>query len=217
MFRGARLGGPAFQPALEFDSGPLAVGVWSSFPISDKVDGQSDPEFDFYGSYTFAVSEAASVVPGFTVYTYPNAKTENGFYKATVEPSLALNYSIGAFKITPKVYYDFVLSGPTAELTAAFAVPLPDAGTELDFVATVGTFKWTDYAPDTSPDIKNWGDYWLVGVSLPFQITKESKLTVGVAYTEGSNNYLKQGTDHRTENSAAVGRGVVTVSYGYTF
>ncbi|HVU23407.1 MAG TPA: TorF family putative porin [Opitutus sp.] len=217
MFRGVRLGGPSFEPALEFDSGAYALGVWSNFPISDKVDGQSDPEFDFYGSYTFNVSEAASIVPGFTVYTYPNADTSNGFYKASFEPNVALNYSLGPVKLSPKIYYDLVLEGPTYEFTASLAIPLADAGTELDFVGTVGTFKWNTAAEDTTPDVKNWGDYYLIGVSMPFQVTKESKLTIGYAYTEGSNNYVKQGTAHKAKNTAAVGRGVFSVSYAWTF
>ena len=217
MFRGVRLGGPSFEPSLELDSGPYAVGVWSNFPISDKVAGQSDPEFDFYGSYTYNASESISIVPGFTAYTYPNADKSAGFYKATFEPNIALNYSVGAVKLTPKIYYDAILQGATYEFTASFAVPLPDAGTELDFVGTVGTFKWTSAAEDSTPDVKNWGDYYLVGVSLPFQLTKNSKLTIGAAYTEGRNNYSKLGTAHKVANSAAVGRGVFTVSYAWTF
>ena len=218
MFRGVRLGGPAFEPTLEYDYGSLAVGVWANFPLMDKVVGQSDPEFDFYGSYTVeVVKDAVSLAPGVTIYTYPNAKTANGFYQATFEPNIALNYTLGSVKFTPILYYDFVRKGPTAELTAAFAIPLKDAGTELDFTATYGTFKWKDYAPNNTPDIKNWGDYYLLGVAAPFQINKESKLTIGWAYTKGTSNFTKQGTDGKVANSAAVGRGVVTLSYAYTF
>jgi len=218
MFRGVRLGGPSFEPSIEYDYGALAAGVWSNVPLSAKVDGQSDPEFDFYGSYTVdLVKDTVSLAPGVTIYTYPSAKTSNGFYKATFEPNLALNYTVGAVKFTPKLYYDFVLKGPTAELTAAFAIPLKDAGTELDFTAVYGTYKWTSAAADASPDVKNWGDYYLAGVSAPFQINKESKLTIGWAYTKGSSNFFKQGTAGKVANGAAVSRGVVTVSYAYTF
>lgn len=218
MFRGVRLGGPSFQPSLEFDYGSLAVGVWSNFPMKDRVPGQSDPEFDVYGSYTFTViPDQLTLVPGFTWYNYPDADKANGFYKGTFEPSLAANYTIGMVKLTPKVYYDVVLDGATYELTATLAVPLKDLGTELDFTGTVGTFKWDNAIENASPDIKNWGDYWLVGVAMPFQITPSSKLTLGVAYTKGSGNYLKQGTDPRLANTAAVGRTVATVSYAWTF
>ena len=46
MFRGTRLGGPSLQPSLEVDSGNLALGIWASTPLADKVPGQSDPELD---------------------------------------------------------------------------------------------------------------------------------------------------------------------------
>lgn len=217
MFRGARLGGPSFEPSLELDSGNFAVGVWANYPMKDKVVGQSDPEYDIYGSYTATVNDATSIVPGFTWYNYPNADKSAGFYKMTFEPSIALNYTVGAVKLTPKFYYDLVLKGPTYEFTASTAVPLKDAGTELDFTATVGTFKWTDAFENSTPSYKNYGDYWLVGVAAPFQITKSGKLTVGLAYTKGSNNFIKQEGSPKFENTAAVGRGVLTVSYAITF
>ena len=218
MFRGVRLGGLAFEPSLEYDNGNLAVGVWNNTPLANKVPGQSDPEFDFYGTYTFEVQkDISSLVPGYTLYTYPNAVKGNGFYQATFEPNLAFNYSISALKLTPKVYYDFVLKGPTLELNAAYAVPLKDAGTELDFAATVGTYEWTDAAANTTPSVKNWGNYWLVGVSAPLQVNKDSKLTLGWAYTQGSGNYLKQGGTPKVTNTGAVGRGVLSISYAYTY
>ena len=162
------------------------------------------------------MNEAFSVQPGFTWYTYVSADESAGFYKQTFEPNIAFNYTVSGLTLTPKFYYDVVLKGPTYELNAAYSVPLKELGTELAFTGTVGTFKWTQFAP-TSPDTKNWGDYWLVGVALPFAITKESKLTLGWAYTEGRDNYLKQGSAPQTVNSLAVGRGVVTVSYAWTF
>ena len=218
MFRGVRLGGPALQPSIEYGYGSLAVGLWASTPLKDKVVGQSDPELDFYGSYTVVLQpDVLTLVPGVTIYEYPNAKTSNGFYKTTFEPSIALNYTVGGVTLTPKLYYDTVLKGPTAEINAFYAVPLKDVGTELDFNATFGTYKWDAYAENTSPDIKNWGDYWLVGLTVPFAITKSTTLKVGWAYTKGSGNYLKQGTGPRAENTAAVGRGVATISCVFKF
>jgi hypothetical protein len=217
MFRGARLGGPSFEPSVEVDSGNLALGIWTNFPIQDKVPGQSDPEIDPYGSYTFTVNESVSIAPGFTWYNYPNADPNNGFYKSTFEPNIALNYTAAGVKLTPKLYYDLVLKGPTYEFNVAAAIPLINLGTELDWTATVGTFKVDDFAKGADPSVKNWGDYYLIGVSLPFAITKESKLTVGFAYTKGCGNFLKAGRPPKVENTAAVGRGVVTLSYACTF
>lgn len=219
MFRGVRLGGPSFQPAVEYGYGDFAAGVWANFPMKDKVPGVSDPEYDVYGSYSAAITDSVAMVTGFTWYNYPSADKSAGFYKSTFEPSVAVNYTVpgAGIKLTPKFYYDFVLKGPTLELTALYALPLKDVGTELDFTGTIGTYKWKSAAENTSPDIKNWGDYWLLGVAAPFQINKTTKLTVGWAYTKGSNNFYKQGSTHRAENPFAVGRGVVTIGCAFSF
>lgn len=217
MFRGVRFGGPSFQPSAEYASGPLVAGLWANLPVSDKVPGTSDPEIDLYGSYTETISDSLNFALGLTAYTYPRAERSNGFYTWTVEPSLAVNYTLAGLKLTPKVYYDLMLNGPTAEFTAAYAVPLKDMGTELRFTGTVGTFKWSEAFENSSPKTKNWGDYWAVGVAAPFQINPRSSLTVGWSYTGGEDNFVKQGTLPKVKNTAAVHRGVVTISYAYTF
>jgi hypothetical protein len=217
MFRGQRLGGPSWQPSVEVAAGDATVGLWSNLPFKDKVADVSDPEFDLYGSYTFALSKDLSIVPGFTFYDYPKAPTNVGFYRSTFEPSVAVNYTVSGVKLTPKFYYDTVLRGPTYEFTAAYALPLKDLGTELRFTGQVGTFIQRDVANNSTPSVKTWGDYWLLGVAMPFQITKESNLSVGFAYTEGRDSYYKQGSAPRSPNTLAVGRGVVTVSYAYSF
>ncbi len=163
------------------------------------------------------LTNTVSVVPGFTAYTYPNAKRNDGFYSATFEPNVALNYTIGGVRLMPKLYYDFARKGPTAEFTASFAVPLKDWGTELDFTASAGTYLWKDAIADRNPAVKNWGDYFLAGVSLPYQISKDSRVMIGWAYTTGSHNFLKQGIAGKTRNASTLGCGVVTLSYSVTF
>jgi uncharacterized protein (TIGR02001 family) len=217
MFRGVRRGGLSFQPAVEAGYGDLVLGVWLSTPLRDKVLGQSDPEIDPYGSYALRLTDALSLEPGFTVYTYPRAPLDQGFHRATFEPSLAVNYTVRGVKLTPRLYYDVVLEGATFELTATTAVPLTGLGTEVDFTAVAGTFAQRDVVNGAAPKVKNWGDYWLVGVAAPFAVSRSSKLTVGLAYTAGSGNYLKRGDAPRTKNPAAVGRGVLTVGYTWTY
>ena len=217
LFRGTRLGGAAFQPSMEYNAGPLGLGLWTNVPLEGHVASQSNPEGDFYGFYVVDLTKTASLIPGLTVYTYPNAIEKNGFYKATVEPNFALNYAIGGVRLTPKVYYDFLRRGPTLELTASVAFPLTSLGTELDFTGTAGSFIWKDAVSDANPTVKNWGNYYLVGISAPYQISRDSKVMVGWAYTEGSNNYFKPGTAGKTRNEAALGRGVLTISYAISF
>jgi uncharacterized protein (TIGR02001 family) len=178
MFRGVRLGGPSFQPSMEFDWGNLAVGLWASLPIADGVPGQSDPELDPYLSYTFNVNDQFSIVPGFTAYTYPNADTANGFFQETYEPSLAVNYTIAGVKLTPKFYYDLTMQGPTFEFNAAYTVPLEKLHTELEFSGSVGTYYWDDSVKGASPEVKNSGSYYQFGVALPFTITDHLNLRV---------------------------------------
>jgi uncharacterized protein (TIGR02001 family) len=217
MFRGTRLGGASFQPTVEYATGPLTLGLWSNAPLSAKVPGQSDPELDPYAAYTIDLAKDLTLQPGAILYTYPSAEKNNGFYKTTFEPSLALNYTMGGVKLTPKVYRDVVLEQTLWELNVAFAVPMKEIGSELDFVGSYGTFKATSALENTNPHMKNWGDYWLAGVSLPFQINKESKVTIGWSYTEGGQNFLKQGSAPKVENGAAAGRGVFSLSYAITF
>lgn len=217
MLRGARLGGPSFQPTIEYAAGAGVLGLWNNFPLQDKVPGQSDPEIDPYGSYTFELAKDLTLQPGFILYLYPNADKNTGFYKTTFEPSLALNYTFEGIKLTPKLYYDVVLKQTLLECSVFYAVPLKDAGTEIDFLGQVGTFKADDFAENTTPAVKNWGNYWLAGITLPFQINKNTKLSIGWAYTKGTDNYLKQGSAPKALNSGAVGRGVGTISYSITF
>lgn len=217
MFRGQRLGGWAFQPSVEYATGNLGVGIWSNIPIKDAVPDTSDPEFDFYAYYTAEVNDAVSLVPAFTYYYYPRAPLHLGFYRASFEPSIALNYTVGGLKLTPKAYYDFVLKGPTYELNAFYALPLTGLGTELDFTGSVGTYKQREVVRDGNPRTKAWGDYWSVGAAVPFQLSPEIKLTVGWMYTEGKNAYFKTGPAPRVPNSLAVDRHVFTVSFAHSF
>lgn len=217
MFRGVRLGGEAFQPTIEMTQGSLTAGIWASVSLERQTSGDSDPEIDPYVSYDFKLSEASSIAMGGTWYTYPDAKKSNGLYKHTLEPSVAFNYTIGGLRLTPKVYYDLMLEGPTAELNAIYAFPLSDLGTELNLLGTIGTYKWENSVEDSLPDTKSWGDYWSLGVSIPFQISPKSKISVGWSYMRGDNNFSKQGLLPKEENSAAVGRGVVSLAYSYSF
>lgn len=217
MFRGQRLNGAGFQPTVEMAAGSFTAGLWGNFVLEEKVPDSSDPEIDLYGSYTMTVGPDLTLVPGFTAYFYPSAPSGAGLYRTTFEPNLALNYTVAGVRLTPKFYYDTVLRGSTYELSAAYALPLKGLGSELDFTATFGTYLFKDVANDTTPKVKSWGEYWLVGVAMPFQLSRDSRLSLGWAYTEGRNAFAKQGSRPQSVNSLAVGRGVITVSYTRSF
>ena len=216
IFRGARIGGAAFTPTIEGSIGNLTVGAWGNIPLKNGLFNQSNIEFDYYGSYGVEViKDTLTVTPGFTAYTYPHATRTEGTYRATFEPSLALAYTVADITFTPKVYYDLTLKGATYEFSTTYTVPLKALDTELDLTATAGTFEWTDVT-SSGPRTKNWGNYYLVGVSAPFKVGKNSTLSLGYAYTKGTGNYLKVGNEPQ-QSTGVAGHGVVTVSYSLSF
>ena len=223
MFRGQRLGGNSFEPSLSAAYGNWSFEVWANDPLSnkDKVPGQSDPEIDPQGSYTFTINDSLNIQPGFTWYTYVRAPLDQGYYRETFEPNIALNYTVSGVTLTPKFYYDVVLHTATYEFDAAYAVPLKSLGSELDFSGSVGTYKGTDVTNTGSipnpVDTSAWGNYWQMGASMPFTLTSSIKLVAGWAYTEGTSAYTKTGSLPKTVNPEAVGRGVATGSFVWTF
>lgn len=219
MFRGSLLGKESFQPTVSSTYGGLNLLVWVNTPVSakEKLTGQPTVEYDPQGSYTFALTDSLSIQPGFTWYNYSAAVDGDGLYRSTFEPNLAVSYTVADITLTPKAYYDVVLRGPTYELSAAHSIPWKAFGTEFDLLGTIGTYDQADVVKGSKKDTKAWGDYWLLGVTCPFEITKGSQLSIGWAYTKGWDSYSKEGTAPKVINTSAVGRGVVTVSYNLTF
>jgi uncharacterized protein (TIGR02001 family) len=219
MFRGSRLGAQCFQPSISSTYGNWNIGVWASDPINNtgKVFGQSDPEIDPNGTYTITVNDSLNIQPGFTWYTYLRAPTNDGFFKETFEPNIAVNWTVGPVTLTPKYYYDVVLDTATYEFNAAYSIPLKDMGTSLNWAFQIGTYYGTNVVNFSVPRAHGWGNYYSIGVSSPYQLTKNTSLTVGVALTEGSGAYTKVGTGPRSVNTSAVRRTPVTVSYAWTF
>ena len=197
VFRGQLVAAQSIEPSVEADYGDCVIGVWGNVPFKTTT-GQ--PEADVYGSYSHALTDSLSLQPGFTLYTYANAPTSQGYYRATFEPSLALVFTKGRMTLTPKVYYDVMLKGITYEVTAVYAYPLEPLHTEADITMQAGTYM-LNAATNTSPTTKASGNYGSVGVAFPFSVTKRGKLTVGVAYDQGWNGI------------GLVGRGIVTIGY----
>ena len=94
--------------------GNLSVGLWSSFALEDRVDGDADPELDLYGSYVFSNAAGSfSVVPGVYLYTYPDAEPDDGVHRATFEPSVGAIFTVAGIQFTPKGDADVLLKGAT--------------------------------------------------------------------------------------------------------
>ncbi|MCL1908021.1 MAG: hypothetical protein FWG12_01485 [Holophagaceae bacterium] len=206
MFRGMRLGGPSFQPTVEYSKGPLTVGVWSNFPISKKIEGVSDPEFDIYASWDWQlVPDALTIRPGITAYTFPRAENKDGFYQATYEPNLSLVYSVCDIDFTGTVYYDLVMKGPTYEFGIDYSVPIKPLGIGLELSALAGSYDWSESEKSTEK-IEASGKYWQAGISIPYEFSDNSRIVAGWYYAEG-----------KEKNSDAFGRGVFNISFSYSF
>lgn len=217
MYRGMRLSGQAVQGDIDAAYGGWDAGIWSSGPIDNenKVHGWSNPEIDPYLTYTYTINGSLNLQPGVTWYTYVEAPTADGFFKDRVEPDLALNYSVWGWKFTPEVFYDLVWKGPTGQLTAAYSIPLKDIGTSLDFSATVGGYSYHNFQNDAYPKIRESGNWWQAGVSLPYAITRQSTLTVGWQYVRGESYDHQDGFAAIT--NPAVARGVFSADFTWRF
>lgn len=217
LFRGVERAGASFQTSFDYAAVALSAGVWSNFALDGSAAADADPEIDLYASYALSgQSGLFQVVPGFCLYTHPDAKPSHGGYPVSLEPNLATVFSVSGIQFTPKAYYDLMLKGATFELTAAYALPLTTLGTELDFSASVGTFKYNAARADATPAVKNWGDYWSVGVSLPYRISARGRVLLNVTYSEGRNNYFKPTGSPRSANGNAASGAAVTLGYSVT-
>jgi hypothetical protein len=194
MFRGQRRAGSSFQPSVEADGSGLAGGVWMSFPVAERVQGQGNPETDAYASYTANLGNSLSLQPGFTFYNFAGGTgTPSAF-----EPNLALNWSADGIRLSPKIYEDVSRQIFTGEINAVTALPLRAWGTELDLGATLGDFSGHGER----------SGYWLAQATLPYQLGAHARASVGCGYTEGFSG-------HRVPLQAS--RGVVTLALAYSF
>lgn len=134
-----------------------------------------------------------------------------------MEPNLGLNYKVGSLTLSPKVYYDAILEGPTLEMNGGYTVPLSKLRTQLDFSASLGTYFWNNSVQGAHPKLDNYGSYYLIGVCAPYQITEHITATAGLAFTEGFSNYFDSTGTDRTRNTLAKGRFVGSFALAYKF
>ena len=232
IFRGEKIGGPSFQPALEYAQGPLALGVFASFPMDKKWSDTEYPEIDFYGSYEISVvPDVFSVTSGFSVYSYPTAKKEEGWYKAYYEPYVKLGYRFHEALFSFTVYYDLTQNGAIYEVGAEYSLPVKPIGTELELSAFMGRFSLSNVEAYASPKVGKSGNYMQAGVSAPYEITEKSKITAGIYYARGCDNNYKYKhvipapgdpsvytlVKAKEPNPNAVGRVFLSASYSYIF
>ncbi len=144
VFRGVSLADSAIQPYIEASTGNLTFGAWFSKATGTASDAAGD-ELDLYASYSFALSDTASLDAGITYYHYPSGgslfETDNGG-AGTYELSLSASFDA---PLSPSVtaYYDLTLEALTLEAGIEHSVPLGgpasfDVGASAGFVDAQG-------------------------------------------------------------------------------
>lgn len=216
MYRGVQLGGFSFQPTIEFTKGPLSLELFTNFPISDKIPGVSDPEIDFAASYAWdVVPNLFTIKPGFWVYTYPRADEDS--YKFTCEPYLSFDYTLNDITFLLNLYYDILMKGGGYEFGFNYSIPIKSLNNEMKLFALIGRYDMSDFYDVPYIKIRNKGDYFQVGVAIPYEFSKKSKLDIAWYIAKGTNNFIQRGAGIRESNPHAVGRGVLSLSYSYSF
>jgi len=125
MSRGVLLGGFSFQPAIEYSKGALSLGALANLPIADKIPGSSDPEIDIAASHTWdIVPSLFTVKRSISLYAYPAAKKDDGFFKATLEPSLSFEYAPKNMALSLNFYYDVTMRGGGLEFGFNRLIPI---------------------------------------------------------------------------------------------
>lgn len=102
-------------------------------------------------------------------------------------------------------------------LAAVYAIPMKDMGTEINFNASTGYYLYSAASNiyNNVPEVKSKGDYWTLGASVPFQLARDVKLTVGWSYDDGD-GHLGEGPLY-ISNPEVVRRGVASASLGFRF
>ena len=171
VFRGVELAKGAFQPSIKLTTGDLYASVWSSMPL----DRGYELEFDYTAGYTgFKLSKDWSLDVGLTVYTYPGLDTSGGADKATFEPFIGVNGTVGVLSTGTYFYYDCTLKVFTVQEALGYTVTVNDK-TSVAFAASVGR---------ADPDVGSSYTYWGLGVTVPYKISDKATFTVGAQYAD---------------------------------
>ena len=161
VFRGDYLDGPSLQPSLDLGYGNAYVGVWTSQGLEEDRGDVS--EFDYYGGYTFDVSEVVDLDVGGIVYHFPDATSDSNFdyepyigiaLDTLLNPSLYGYYVFGEdpdndfYSLIGSVSHSFDLSPYTVEGLSfdveAFGGTTEDfGGTRYLYYGASGDFVYT--------------------------------------------------------------------------
>jgi uncharacterized protein (TIGR02001 family) len=168
VFRGVQYAEGAFQPSVKFTQGDFYAGAWMSAP----VDKGYELEVDYYLGYGYKLQDGWSLDLGLTAYTYPGLN--GGGDKATWEPYVGLNGSLGSVTSGTYLYYDATLEVFTVQQAFGYSIPIDDK-TSFNVSASIG------YA---DPDAGSGYTYYGFGATIPYKLSDKATVTVGAQFAD---------------------------------
>jgi uncharacterized protein (TIGR02001 family) len=194
IFRGKEFADYTFHPSIEAKYGDFYAGVWAALP-----EQQTTTEIDVYAGYSLAVNETISLDAGLTYYHYtPAADT------STFEPFIGANAKVAGFNLGLYYYYDLQIDDATTEGSVGYSVPVESIGTSLDFSANLG-YVSGDGVEGPGGNIADNYTYWGVGVAVPYKVSENATVTVGVKYTDVNKSAIN--ADYEVTYSAGLSIG----------
>jgi uncharacterized protein (TIGR02001 family) len=204
IFRGKEFADYTFHPSIEAKYGDFYAGVWAALPETTSAVGAgplalTGEEIDLYAGYSFAINETLSLDVGGTYYHY-TPKT----YKSTFEPFIGANAKVAGFNLGLYYYYDLQIEDATFEGSLGYSIPVESIGTSLDFSANLG-YVSGDGVEGPGGNIADNYTYWGVGVAVPYKVSENATVTVGVKYTDVNKSAIN--ADYEVTYSAGLSIG----------
>jgi len=174
VFRGVLVADDSVQPSIEATYGDFYAGVWNS----NDINSDGGNETDLYIGYGYKVSESIKLDVGVTRYLYEGQSSDD-----TTEFYIGANVDT-FLKPSVYAYYDDEDSNAgvatyTASIGHSFALDV--IGSSLDVSALVGFVN----AYDSQEYL-----YGVLGAAIPYKLSENATLTVGVDYVVNDDNYF---------------------------
>jgi len=187
FFRGVKNQEQAFQPSVTLTSGNWTTGVWTSQALNKKAASWAQgKEYDFFGSYNYAINEKYSLTVGGTYYYYPSARPSRDEAKNSTELNVAVAGPVGplAGKIT--AFRDFDFKSTTFQLDLGYSMPLADKRVSLDFGGYFGTTNIGDVNADRPGTGRYDYRYYGLDTSVSYKLSDHATAKLGVHWTDVS-------------------------------
>ncbi len=191
VFRGQKQTNAAFQASAEVGYKEIYGGIWTNQPLHST----DNNEVDLYIGYDFALQNDWKIDTGLTSYNYPETKTLGGNTGLSTYESY-LGLTGGNFRgLTPSVYgyYDWKLDTYTLQSSVGYSFPLKQIGTSIDFSLTYGYAANTGSYGSGHPA----GNYWGAGVTIPYQLATNAKITGGLQYAGNDEDLTGYGESYK--------------------